>query len=209
MQEKPLHVSDYITAGSMTGTSVITGDGRDADAWTHHVFLASWTSTPVGTFTVEGSHDDSTYYEIPAIITAHPTGAVGSSRITVPPVAAFVRLKYTNASSSGTLTVKLTRHVTPHMVDIALPTAVVAGQNTDIDAAAEQIVTANTPLRSGVWLKALPGNTDQVYVGAAGVTASTGYPLDADQFTFIEIDNLNKVYAIGGAANQGLAYFGS
>jgi len=56
----------------------------------------------------------------------------------------------------------------------------------------------------GVNLKAFPTNTFYVYVGETGVTH--GYPLDAGDEIFLEIDNLNKLFIKGDSTGQTL-YF--
>lgn len=56
----------------------------------------------------------------------------------------------------------------------------------------------------GVNLKAFSSNTFFVYVGETGVTH--GYPLDAGDEIFLEIDNLNKLFIKGDSTGQTL-YF--
>jgi len=59
----------------------------------------------------------------------------------------------------------------------------------------------------GVKIKADLGNTDNVYVGHdTNVTSSNGYQLDAGEEVTVEIDSLDKVWVIGGAAAQGYSW---
>lgn len=90
------------------------------------------------------------------------------------------------------------------------PSELFCGVNSDIDAAPEQLTETDTPLQVGVTLRADLGNTDVVYIiaSASGTTAN-GYPLEAGDERFIPIDNLNKVWLIGGAANQSVRYIGN
>lgn len=58
-----------------------------------------------------------------------------------------------------------------------------------------------------VKIKADLGNSDNVYVGYDNTVASSnGYQLDAGEEVIIEIDALNKVWVIGGAASQGYSW---
>lgn len=59
----------------------------------------------------------------------------------------------------------------------------------------------------GVKIKADLANANNVYVGHdENVSASNGFVLDAGEEVFIEIDSLEKVWVIGGAADQGYSY---
>lgn len=67
---------------------------------------------------------------------------------------------------------------------------------------------------SKVNIKALTGNSTNVYIGGAGVTvpgtetnATGGFTLDAGQDTgWIEIDNLNKLWMITDANGDDVSY---
>lgn len=90
------------------------------------------------------------------------------------------------------------------------PSELFCGVNADVDASAEQLTTVSTPLQVGVTLRADLANTDIVYIiSSAAGTISTGYPLEAGDERFIPIDDLNKVWLIGGAANQSVRYIGN
>ncbi len=66
--------------------------------------------------------------------------------------------------------------------------------------------TVNAP--NGVYVKAAPGNSGVVYVGAsnavtAGTTDATdGYPLSAGEEVFVPINDLKKVWLIASASSQ-------
>jgi len=89
-----------------------------------------------------------------------------------------------------------------------------SGQNTDIDAAAEQIDPTDRGLVVKVMIiQADDDNTDSIYVGPAGVTTSTGYRLAAGKALRLALNDADyssvkntEVYAIGGAANQAAGY---
>lgn len=85
------------------------------------------------------------------------------------------------------------------------------GSNRDIDTTAEQISTASYVPTWGVMLTADAANSGILYIGNSDVTAGTtdatdGTPLSAGESKTFPIDNVNKLYAIGSAANQ-IAYW--
>lgn len=75
---------------------------------------------------------------------------------------------------------------------------------------AAQIVSTSTPC-SKVIVKALGTNGGLVYIGNSGLEATTdGYPLAASESTPpLEVDNLNKLYAIVASSTDGVSYIGS
>lgn len=85
------------------------------------------------------------------------------------------------------------------------------GQNTDIDAAAEELLGGDTcAFRSAVVIKAHPSNSGIVYVGLSNaVTATNGYPLSAGQEMLVspaEVADAGDIFVIGSAANQIAAF---
>ena len=79
---------------------------------------------------------------------------------------------------------------------------------TTVGTTAVQLTATSTPCKKGVLAKALSTNGDKVYVGKSGVTTGTGYELTAGETVAIEVDNVNKVYAIAGAAGQVVCWIG-
>ena len=61
----------------------------------------------------------------------------------------------------------------------------------------------------GCVLKADAANAGTIYIGATGVTSSTGYPLTAGQAVPLSIKNLVTVFAIASQASQKLHILGS
>ncbi len=55
---------------------------------------------------------------------------------------------------------------------------------------------------TGVVIYALAANTGIVYVGASGVTTSTGYPIEAGKSVSMNVDDPSRIYAIGSASSQ-------
>lgn len=204
------------TATNMTGTAAIGGTALNALGYAAAVFQCNWLSTAVGTFAAAGSNDGTNWYTINVAIPLHPSGAAGNTVIVVPAITKFVKLTYTNISSTGTLGITVDLQASAASVEVSRvipPSKGVQFANTDIDATAEQLIATATPLMAGGTVRALSGNTDNVYVGfSSAVTASgaaVGHLLDAGESIYIEIDDASKIWAIGGAANQGVTFIGS
>lgn len=81
----------------------------------------------------------------------------------------------------------------------ALPQAVaVAGSASAVQLAADTPCTL-------VWIRAVTGNTGTAYIGGAGVTTASGYPLASGvEVGPIPCSNLNELYHIGSDASQPL-----
>lgn len=111
---QPLHI---VSAGTMTGTAVITSNVIDTRYLTNIYMQIAYTGTPNGTFSVQASMD---YVPNPAggagivagtwiDIGAGVPAAVGAAQQVGINIAntgyAFLRLVYTNTSSTGVLDV--------------------------------------------------------------------------------------------------------
>lgn len=102
---------------------------------------------------------------------------------------------------TGTITGTVTAIVAP-------ATQLINGQTT-VATANTHGVLGNGLLASGVRVKALHANTGWIYVGQDGVTATTGYVLDAGEDVFLEVDNLADVYICPSVNGEGVSYIGS
>jgi hypothetical protein len=79
-----------------------------------------------------------------------------------------------------------------------------------VGTSAAQVVTADTPIRREVTLLAASGNVGSIYIGDSTVDvsgAAEGFALKPDLGTSLNIDNLNKVYAISQTAGNRLHWF--
>lgn len=101
-----------LAATNMTGTSTLTSTPLDLRQWTKACLFAIWTGTPTGTFTLEGSADyqfnaTPTWVDISAVLgisLSQPAGAAGNNLIDISATGLpWVRLKYVNASGTGSL----------------------------------------------------------------------------------------------------------
>jgi hypothetical protein len=89
-------------------------------------------------------------------------------------------------------------------VEITGHSTIANGSNTDIDTSAE--VLGGSAACKEVVIQAATTNTGIVYVGASGVSTTTGIALNAgDAFSF-NIDNIDNVYVIASAVNQAVSY---
>jgi len=98
-------VSTVINAGVMTGTSVLTSSAIDMSAASLLSIQFVWTGTAIGTAVVQVSNDAATWsaytITLPSI-----AGTAGSGAVQLVDCAhQFVRVVYTNTSSTGVLTV--------------------------------------------------------------------------------------------------------
>lgn len=96
--------------------------------------------------------------------------------------------------------VTLNSYVPPAAVlhnQVSLPTA-----NTRVALAA-----TSTPCR-GVTIKnpLAGGNTDSIWIGSITVTVGNGYELAAGESLFLDIDNLNKIYAVAAVNSKSVQY---
>jgi len=62
-------------------------------------------------------------------------------------------------------------------------------------------------LRGGLLIKPDSGNTGIIYVGDSGVTFNNGYPMQANQETFLRVDDVSGVFMIANVASQKAAWF--
>ena len=95
-----------IDGGDMSGnlTSVAT-DIRWLD---NMVLYLAWTGTPTGTFKVQVSPDNSTWFDLNVIPPPAASGLAGNHRVSLHQLPdPYVRVTYVAASGSGTLTSKI------------------------------------------------------------------------------------------------------
>jgi len=76
----------------------------------------------------------------------------------------------------------------------ALPAAIYGNQ---ITATVTAAALGSQALQNGVTIQALSTNSEIVYVGPAGVTSATGYPLAAGQAIAYNVANISSVYIVG------------
>jgi len=107
---------------------------------------------------------------------------------------------------TGAQPVGITGDIT--VTSVSLPSAFTAGQKSIISGIGLSLPAF--PMNSGTKLKASSSNTSVLYLGHTSNIGSTlGYPLLAGESCFIEINNLNLIYVIGGSTGQTITYFAS
>lgn len=103
-----------ITAGSMTGTSTLTGTTIDCIGMSWCGIHLSWSGTPNGTFVVQipatfnADKSPATWATLPVANTSGASltaaGSAGSHQIAISDIPfSHIRVSYTNSSSTGTL----------------------------------------------------------------------------------------------------------
>ena len=98
----------FSASSAMSGTTAITSQAIDVSNYQSTAFQLSWTGTPTGSFAVLVSIDGVTYSDLGASSPNNPAGSTGSAYIPVYGSGAkWMKLRYTNASGSGTLSGKV------------------------------------------------------------------------------------------------------
>jgi hypothetical protein len=87
-----------------------------------------------------------------------------------------------------------------------MPPAIVAGVQIATTGA---VALPAIDLFNGVVLKAAIGNSGVIYVGPAGVTMATGYPLNPGDAISYAVANLSAIYMIGVNTTDTIAYTGN
>ena len=87
-----------------------------------------------------------------------------------------------------------------------LPSTPLVGQTTSTGTA---VAIGSGALTQGVIIQALATNAGNVYIGASGVTTSTGFQLQPGQATSTAVSNLSGVYVIAATSGDGVCYIGS
>jgi hypothetical protein len=115
---------------------------------------------------------------------------------------------------SGTVTAN--QGGAPWSVNVpTLATPPVGQQKVATASTAVQLTSTSTPLAQGVVVQALKANTDQVYVGLAGVTTThdgtgNGWELQPGQCSpVIQADNANLVYINSATAGSAVCWTGA
>lgn len=89
---------------------------------------------------------------------------------------------------------------------ITLPSTIYNGQKTVTTAGTRVTLASSQALTSGVKIKALSGNTGNIFVGNSTVSSSNGYVLKASEEVFIEVDNLATINLDSSVNGEGVSY---
>ena len=89
------------------------------------------------------------------------------------------------------------------------PTAFYHGQKAVASAGTAEALAGTQALQRGVLVKALSTNTGLMYVGDEDVDSTNGFELEAGDMTYIEIDDLAKVYVDAAEDGEGVSYVAS
>ena len=84
-----------------------------------------------------------------------------------------------------------------------------AAGNVAIGTATVQVhPAASAPCNIGIILKADSTNTQAIYIGDSGVSASSGFKLIAGDSVTLKLDNIQDIYAKADGAGMMLTYIG-
>ena len=116
------------------------------------------------------------------------------------------RLIWAYDSTSGTLR-RVEINASGELIIAPLPagTEIINGQKTVTAAGTAEVLATTTTIRS-VTIKALPGNTNNVYVGDSSVSSSNGFVLDAGESIDLDLDNLATIYLDVDTNGEGVSY---
>jgi len=90
-----------------------------------------------------------------------------------------------------------------------VPSALFNGQQAVASAGTAEALATTQALQRGVLVKALSTNTGLMYVGDEDVDSTNGFELEAGDMTYIEIDDLAKVYVDAAEDGEGVSYVAS
>jgi hypothetical protein len=94
---------------------------------------------------------------------------------------------------------------------LAKPASLKTGRVTSTFSTTQQLDSGFT-CQAGVNIKALSTNTDFVYVGNTSASAtliSSGYAMDPGDETFVDINNLSKIYIVAASGTQSVTFLAS
>ena len=87
--------------------------------------------------------------------------------------------------------------------------SVISGQKTVAAAGTAETLASSRQVSSPLMIKALPTNTDLVYIGqdTGDVTSSTGVPLSAGEVVvLIHVGNLTEIWVDSAVNGEGVAW---
>lgn len=87
--------------------------------------------------------------------------------------------------------------------------AVLHNKKTVASAGTQEALAGSSVLKHSVTIKALAGNTNNVYVGSSTVSSANGYVLDAGETLTLQISNLNLVYIDVDTNGEGVTFIAS
>ncbi len=106
MRKNNLNNVSLFTAGDMSGN--LTSASIDVRWFDNLIIYISWTGTPTGTFTVQVSPDDATWFDLDLSPAPAASGSADNIRIDMNQLGdSYIRLAYTRTSGTGTLTSKI------------------------------------------------------------------------------------------------------
>ena len=144
-------------------------------------------------------------------VVIYDTNIINSLESSSKPLISNISSINTNTAILSTINDRLgSGKISAQISEILKPTALYSGYK-DLTTTTSVLVTSSTKVRSGVHLKAPLSNTATIYVGSSILSSSvtSGFPLEPGESIYIEIDNLNKIYAVSSSGSQKINYIAS
>lgn len=88
----------------------------------------------------------------------------------------------------------------------AIKTWETGGNQSIVSGAAVQLTSSTTECRRGIVVRANAANTEVIYVGEVGVSATTGFELSAGDSVVLPVLSADEVYAISAAGTQSACF---
>lgn len=104
--KRVLDYSAYIVDNDMSAS--FNGPSSNILHTDRVAYQLTWTGTPTGSFTVEGSNDELVWVNLPLSAAVSAAGSADDAVIEIETALKFIRLVYTRSSGSGNLDVHIT-----------------------------------------------------------------------------------------------------
>ncbi len=105
--------------------------------------------------------------------------------------------------------VGLPSNIVSSVAAVSYPGSGYIGQTTNNATPGVETQLKNTSFvpKNGIWVRSLSTNTGIIYIGATGVSSTTGYGLlPGESHCFTSFSNLNAVYMVSSVASEKVCY---
>ena len=137
-------------------------------------------------------------------VTVDDTDILSALESTSKPIVSNLTSIKTNTATISTINERLGgAGVNARISEIVKPIRILSG-NKSVTSTAGQIYNGTFAIKTGIHIKSPVSNTETVYIGSNALATSSinGYPLEPGETLFLEIDNINKIYAAAAAGTQ-------
>lgn len=137
-------------------------------------------------------------------VTVDDTDILSALESTSKPIVSNLTSIKTNTATISTINERLGgTGVNARISEIVKPVRILSG-NKSVTSTAGQIYNGTFAIKTGIHIKSPVSNTETVYIGSNALATSSinGYPLEPGESLFLEIDNINKIYAAAASGTQ-------